>query len=1210
LTNLYLLYLDHNHLTGDIPVELTQLVNILNWVPNWGNINLQFNYLNIPAATPELRDFLVKKDPDWDRTQVTFSLYAPANLTTYEFDLDSVTFTWEPIPDQYFFNGYRIYRDRQLLATLDRTKTAYKDRTAVCGTTYTYEVRGYMTISDMESIPSNPITVTTYDCVPFTCSSVTEIPQSECEALVALYNSTGGPMWTDNPGWLQTTTPCSWYGIGCKSGHISTIDLSWNQLNGSIPPELGNLSNLIRLFLQYNQLSGNIPPQLGNLTNLQYLWLYRNQLSGSIPPQLGNLTNLEVLNLHNNQLTGSIPAELGSLTNLTQLFLLGNHLSGSIPPQLGNLVDLRDLGLGHNFLSGDVPESFTQLVNLFDDVGLDLGYNQLTTAASSQQLADFLVLKDPDWTTTQSPPPPGFCDSVTEIPQSECEALVVLYNSTDGSTWTNNTGWLQTITPCFWNGISCDNGHINSIQLSSNNLSGNIPPELGNLTKLEHLYLFSNHLSGCIPAELGNLINLEYLNLWANHLSGSIPYQLGNLTNLYSLFLGINQLNGSIPPDLGNLTKLQNLVLETNQLSGNVPQELGNLVNLEGLINLDYNMLKADDPTTSAFLNAKAPGWDQTQTVPPANLVVTQLDADSALLTWTPILYSADGGYYVIEYSTTPGGPYTQTGTTPDKTISTYQVDNLIPATNYYFIVLSFTPAHHSGFQQNDLLSFPSNEAAVTILLSQVTAPIDPATGGTLEAQGNGTTTTIDAPPGAVLPPPAGQTFNLIYTPITPPATAPTGYQFAGQSFSLQAKLNETIEDHYTFLQPLTVTIQYTDAAISGLDESTVNLYFWDEIAQVWAPASSTCTPEGQVTRDPVLNTLEVQICHFSEFTTAGWPVDQPLPQPPAVTVNSITAIDEGGSISASGSFSDAAGIAWTGTVNYDDGMGVQPLALNSNKTFALQHAYPESGMYPLKVTITNNLGFSSEATLQVTVNNVIPQNITISAPVVPLAVNTPITTSASFTDPGLGDTFTATWVWGDGSSSTSGVGVNGRTVSGAHTYATAGVYTLELHITDRHGGTAVGFYNYVVIYDPEAGKVTGSGWITSPRGAYLSNPGLTGKAEFGFNSKYKRDANAPSGETEFNLKGTDFKFKSDDYIWLVIIDSWSEFRGTGTINKKGNYGFFISMIDGGKPHGPDYFRIKIWDLASGADIYDTQPGAPDNANPTTPLGDGKIKIQ
>ena len=134
------------------------------------------------------------------------------------------------------------------------------------------------------------------------CSSVSEIPQSECQALVDLYDSTNGANWTTKTGWKQTTTPCTWYGVTCSGGHVTQLELSNNQLSGSIPESIGNLSQLSQLYLSNNQLSGNIPASIGNMSNLYYLLLSDNQLSGNIPESIGSLSNLEALDLSNNQL--------------------------------------------------------------------------------------------------------------------------------------------------------------------------------------------------------------------------------------------------------------------------------------------------------------------------------------------------------------------------------------------------------------------------------------------------------------------------------------------------------------------------------------------------------------------------------------------------------------------------------------------------------------------------------------------------------------------------------------------------------------------------------------------------------------------------------------------------------------------------------------------------------------------------------------------
>ncbi len=154
---------------------------------------------------------------------------------------------------------------------------------------------------------------------PFGCEGVTEIPQQECEALVALWIATnpgwlgGAPVsWSYSEGWLNTAAPCSWFGIVCTEGHVSRIQLVQINLVGTVPPEIGNLSALELLFLEGNQLS-SLPPEVGNLLNLRWLYLNDNQLS-SLPPQIGNLSKLWHLHLAGNQLS-SLPPEVGSLSD-------------------------------------------------------------------------------------------------------------------------------------------------------------------------------------------------------------------------------------------------------------------------------------------------------------------------------------------------------------------------------------------------------------------------------------------------------------------------------------------------------------------------------------------------------------------------------------------------------------------------------------------------------------------------------------------------------------------------------------------------------------------------------------------------------------------------------------------------------------------------------------------------------------------------------
>ena len=165
--------------------------------------------------------------------------------------------------------------------------------------------------------------------------------------------------------------------------------------------------------------------------------------------------------------------------------------------------------------------------------------------------------------------------------EEDREALIAIYNAADGENWTASENWLTDAPLGQWNRVTANhNGRVVLLGLHRNQLTGEIPPELGSLANLDTLYLSNNQLTGEIPPELGSLANLRMLHLNNNQLSGEIPPELGSLANLEHLDLSDNDLGGEIPPELGSLANLKTLDLSDNELSGEIPAELGSLANL------------------------------------------------------------------------------------------------------------------------------------------------------------------------------------------------------------------------------------------------------------------------------------------------------------------------------------------------------------------------------------------------------------------------------------------------------------------------------------------------------------------------------------------------------------------------------------------------------------------------------------------------------
>ena len=488
LSKVLVLYLSVNKLSGSIPASLGSLSQIqyINFSGNrltgsipasLGNLSqikslfLINNFLSgcFPAELASLcgKDVLLLGNPGLpgggdfasfcnNRTGACTSTPTPGNLalTAPTYDCTTGAFTFNTTggdgstityfapgitgpttnPNQFVDAGLRQAADAQPL-TLSATQSGVT-------VTYRFDLRATCPIGTNPPVQSNP----------------------DQAILVDLYNSTNGPGWTNKTNWLQSDSPCGWFGVKCDgTGRVTELSLSGNNLNGTLPASLGNLLQLTYLSLGQNQLSGSIPATLGNLSQLKSLYLYTNQLSGPIPASLGNLSQLTYLTLQTNRLTGIVPVSLGNLANVQYLLLDNNLLNGPIPVSLSNLSQVMYLTLSNNQLSGNIPGELSNLPKL---ISLILFGNQLSGSI------------------------PTSLGNLTQL-----EALQLQRNQLSGP-------------------IPASLGNLTQMQflfLDHNQLSGSVPASLGKLSQVISLNFSDNQLSGCFPTELTSLCGKSVL---------------------------------------------------------------------------------------------------------------------------------------------------------------------------------------------------------------------------------------------------------------------------------------------------------------------------------------------------------------------------------------------------------------------------------------------------------------------------------------------------------------------------------------------------------------------------------------------------------------------------------------------------------------------------------------------------------------------------
>ncbi len=271
-----------------------------------------------------------------------------------------------------------------------------------------------------------------------------------------------------------------------------------------------------------------------------------------------------------------------------------------------------------------------------------------------------------------------------------------------------------------------------------------------------------------------------------------------------------------------------------------------------------------------------------------------------------------------------------------------------------------------------------------------------------------------------------------------------------------------------------------------------------------------------------------------------------------------------------------------------------------------LSGAFFPVGTTQVHCTATDRAGNVATGQFQVIVRagNTAPVVGTVSGPSDPVSVGATVKITASFTDADVTDTHSCTLSWDDGASTAGTVSESkGRgTCAGSHVYAGPGAYVVEVTVTDSRLATGSGTFQVLVV-DPSGASVAGIGSVDTPAGGYPAKAKLTGKGRFAFVTGLRTGSSAPRGQTTFDFEAAGMRFRSTGLDSLAVSGARAQYRGSGTINRAGDYGFIVTVIDGQAPGGggKDRLRMKIWDKADGKVVYDNLPGATDAMTGFTP---------
>lgn len=389
------------------------------------------------------------------------------------------------------------------------------------------------------------------------------LTNEEFEILKKIYTNTNGAQWTQKWDISQNKLhEVSWYGVGTKDGHVVSLSLAGNNLSGTLPAELSDLVYLETLNLQTNSIGGSIPANLGNLLNLKTVNLQSNKFEGTLP-NLSAVSGLKKLSVSGNLFKGTIPGHLNDFDNIEQIDLSNNGFDALEKPFTYNLdqvyVNLRGQTIlkdEYLYLIGDeivvdLPSITTYNETDQDYSGKHLFELQANNFKISEATAVDNTLTFPNIAISSIPAGAkitiwqrtgtsqgtylqfkGIADgSETPLITAEYDALTAFFQNAGGTSW--KEPWdisSNNLHEKKWKGVITNDGHVISISLPDNNLTGNISAELGKFTELQNLTLNRNKLTGTIPESISKITKLKTVDLSENELTGINAAFAANVT--------------------------------------------------------------------------------------------------------------------------------------------------------------------------------------------------------------------------------------------------------------------------------------------------------------------------------------------------------------------------------------------------------------------------------------------------------------------------------------------------------------------------------------------------------------------------------------------------------------------------------------------------------------------------------------------------------